>query len=145
MDYAQFSLRIADTKVHQFADYLAEGKVMATRCKKCGREDYPPRADCANCMSSDMEWFELDSEGKLATYTVTYVAPDHSGKGDENLMPFCKYRYEPCPIGILEMANGLKVMGWIPDIPSRDIKVGMSLKAVGETLRDWKVTVIFKR
>jgi len=144
MDFSQFSLHIKDTKVHQFVDYLAEGKIMATRCRKCGAEHYPPAADCAKCMSSDNEWFELSGGGKLVTYTMIHVAPNHFGKGEEKVIPFGKYRYQPCPIGIVEMAKGLKVMGWIPDIPPNDIKVGMSLTPVAETLQDGKVTVTLR-
>ncbi len=54
-----------ETNVADFVNYLGQGKVMATRCKKCGATYFPPRVDCASCFSSDPEWFEVKGEGKL--------------------------------------------------------------------------------
>lgn len=36
---------------------------------------FPPRADRANCLSSDMEWVGLSGKCKLVTYTTAYFAP----------------------------------------------------------------------
>src|SRR4030042_127846 len=65
MDFKNFSLAISQTKVARFAEDLAAGKIMSTVCKKCGKSYYPPRADCPECMSSNMEWKELQGEGIL--------------------------------------------------------------------------------
>ncbi|RLB20378.1 MAG: DNA-binding protein, partial [Deltaproteobacteria bacterium] len=43
MEFKKFSLMINETKVKSYADFLAQGKIMATRCKKCNREYYPPQ------------------------------------------------------------------------------------------------------
>lgn len=143
MDFKQFSLAINHTKVSRFVDDLAAGKIMATRCKKCQKNFYPPRADCAICMSSEMEWIELKGSGKLATYTTINVPPDHFTEHYEKSVPFAKYRYQPCPIGILEMENGIKIMGWIPEI--KNISVGMELEAVPAILPDEKrITIVLK-
>ena len=144
MEFKDFSLFIEHTKVSKFADYLGEGKIMATKCKNCGCEYYPPRADCSKCMSSDVEWFELGGKGKLHAFTCINVPPAHFDVHFENLTPpFSKSKYIGCPVGYLEMENGLKVMGWIPKISLKEMKVGMELKPVAQTLPDGKVTVCF--
>ena len=50
------------SRTSRFWEGLKEGKVYATKCKKCGRLVFPPVADCGECGSSDVEWVELDQE-----------------------------------------------------------------------------------
>jgi hypothetical protein len=143
MDFKNFALSISQTKVARFAKELAEGKIMATLCKKCGKKYYPPRADCSDCMSSEMEWKPIGGEGKLVTFTKIYVPPEHFAIR-QPMMPFSSVQFEPCPIGILEVEDGLRIMGWMPKIDLKKIRVGMKLKASPQTLLDGKVTIILE-
>jgi uncharacterized OB-fold protein len=143
MDFKNFALSISQTKVARFAKELAEGKIMATLCKKCGKKYYPPRADCSDCMSSEMEWKPIGGEGKLVTFTKIYVPPEHFAIR-QPLMPFSSVQFEPCPIGILEVEDGLRIMGWMPKIDLKKIRVGMKLKASPQILLDGKVTIILE-
>ena len=65
----------AITKINDFIDYLENGKVMGTRCNACDLVFFPPRADCYQCLNSDMEWFEVSGKAKLATYSRLEYAP----------------------------------------------------------------------
>lgn len=143
MDFKNFSLNMTQTKVAQFVDHLAAGKIMATLCKKCGRKYYPPRADCSDCMGSEMEWKPIEGEGRLKTFTKIHVPPEHFAIPPP-LMPFSSIRFEPCPIGILEVEGGLGVMGWIPKVDLKKIKVGMKMKALPQTLADGKITIVLE-
>ncbi len=143
MDFKNFSLNIAQTKVNRFVDELAAGKFMETVCKKCGKKYYPPQADCSNCMQSDMEWKQISSEGKLVTFTKIHVPPEHFAVR-QPLMPFSGIQFEPCPFGIIEVEGGLKIMGWIPKMDVKKIKVGMKLKASSFTLPDGKLTIVLE-
>jgi uncharacterized OB-fold protein len=143
MDFKNFSLNIAQTKVNRFVDELAAGKFMATVCKKCGKKYYPPAADCSDCMQSDMEWKQISNEGSLVTFTKIHVPPEHFAVR-QPLMPFSSVQFEPCPIGILGVEGGLKIMGWIPKVDVKKIKVGMKMKASSFTLPDGKITIILE-
>jgi uncharacterized OB-fold protein len=143
MEFKNFSLAINQTKVGRFANDLASGKIMSTICKKCGKRYYPPRADCSACMESEMEWKPINGEGKLVTFTKIYVPPEHFAIR-QPLMPFSSVQFEPCPIGLLEVEGGLRVMGWIPKVDVKKIKVGMKMKAAPFTLPDGKITIVFE-
>ena len=143
MEFKDFSLAIGQTKVARFAGDLASGKIMSTICKKCGKRYYPPRADCSACMTSDMEWKPVSGEGKLATFTQIHVPPEHFAIR-QPLMPFSSVQFEPCPIGILEVEEGLRIMGWVTKIDLKKIKIGMKLKAIPEILPDGKVTIVLE-
>ena len=66
---------ISETKVADFVKHLEKGKIMATRCRRCGQLYFPPRADCPNDLSTDMTWEELSGRCKLLTYTTAHFAP----------------------------------------------------------------------
>ena len=143
MDFKNFSLNIAQTKVNRFVDELTAGRFMATVCKKCGKKYYPPLADCSACMGSDMEWKQISNTGKLVTFTKIYVPPEHFAVR-QPLMPFSNVQFEPCPIGILEVEGHLRIMGWMPKIDVKKIRVGMGMKASSHILPDGKVTIILE-
>jgi uncharacterized OB-fold protein len=108
----------AETKASDFVSYLEKGKVMATRCRKCGTNYFPPRMDCPKCVGSDIEWFEIKGNGRLVTYTIVNYGPT----GFENDAPYT--------LAIADF-DGVRVFGRLnKDIKESDIKPGMSLKVL---------------
>ena len=142
MEFKDFSLHINETRVGRFARELASGKIMATQCRTCMTKFYPPRADCPRCMASEMDWTPLKARGRLATFTMIQVPPEHFAS--RVLMPFSSITLRPCPVGLLEVEDGLKIMGWIPNVDPKDLRVGIPLQATGHTLKDGKVTIILE-
>jgi uncharacterized OB-fold protein len=59
-------------------------------------------------------------------------------------MPFSNIQFEPCPIGLLEVEDGLKIMGWIPRMDVKKIKVGMKMKASPNILPNGKITIVME-
>ena len=90
-----------------------------------------------------MEWRPVGGEGKLLTFTKIFVPPDHFAIR-QPLMPFSSVQFEPCPIGILEVEDGLRIMGWMPKIDLKEIRVGMKLRALPYILPENKVTIILE-
>jgi uncharacterized OB-fold protein len=121
------------TKINDFVDYLEQGKVMGTRCKSCGLMFFPPRADCYQCLSGDMEWFEVSGTGKLVTYSKLEYAP--VGFGDDL----------PYSIALLDYGD-YKVFGRIAgDMPEGEIKVGMEMKTVVNHLPTGQLNYVFTK
>ncbi|MGQ9510035.1 MAG: Zn-ribbon domain-containing OB-fold protein [Thermodesulfobacteriota bacterium] len=143
MEFRNFSLFINQAKIARFAKELAEGRIMSTVCRICGKIYYPPRADCPSCMESEMEWKEINGEGRLVTFTRIHVPPQHFAV-PQPLMPFSSVQFEPCPIGLIEVDRGLRIMGWIPKMDIKKIKVGMRMKASPFALPDGKLTIILE-
>jgi hypothetical protein len=121
------------SKVNDFVDYLEKGKVMYTRCKDCGLVFFPPRADCYQCLTSNMEWAEVSGNGKLISYSKLEYAP--IGFGDDL----------PYSIALLDYGD-YKVFGRIAsDIPENDIQVGMEMKTEVNTLPNGQLNYVFQR
>lgn len=57
-------------KLHAFYFHLAEGRLTTTRCRGCGRIDWPPRGFCPACTSDAFDWADLPSEGRVHGFTV---------------------------------------------------------------------------
>lgn len=123
----------AITKTNDFIGHLEQGKVMGTKCRKCGLQFFPPRADCFHCLSSDMEWFEVAGTGKLLSYSKLEYGP----VGFEGDLP---YR-----IAVLDYGD-YKVFGRIAkDVADEDIKVGMQMKAVVNRLPNEQLNYVFQK
>ena len=121
------------TKTNDFVGYLEQDKVVGTKCKGCGLTFFPPRADCYQCLSSDMEWFEVSGKGKLITFSKLQYGP----VGFEGDLPYS--------IALADFGD-YKVFGRLAgDIPEEDIKVGMELKTAVNTLPNGQLNYVFKK
>ena len=101
--------------IEQFYKFMAQKKLMAGRCLKCGKIHLPPRILCDNCYGQQFEWMQISGKGRLVTYTVIHVAPQQF----QALTPYA--------VGIVELENGLKIPGMIPGLTREQLKVGMQL------------------
>ena len=123
-----------ETKAADFVTYLEQGKVMATRCRKCGTSYFPPKMDCPKCLSSDVEWFEIKGNGKLLTYTVVNYGPT----GFENDVPYI--------LALAQFGDRLQIFGRLSrDISEGDIKVGMGLKVTPVRLANGRTSYEFQK
>jgi uncharacterized OB-fold protein len=121
------------SKVNDFVDYMEKGKVMYTRCKDCGLVFFPPRADCYQCLTSNMEWLEVSGHGKLISYSKLEYAP--VGFGDDL----------PYSIALLDYGD-YKVFGRIADdTPEDDIQVGMEMKTEVNNLPNGHLNYVFRK
>ena len=119
------------TKTNDFIDYLENGQVMGTRCQDCGISFFPPRADCYQCLASNMEWFEITGTGKLVSYSKLEFAPI----GFQEDVPYC--------IALLDYGD-YKVFGRIDsELPEGEINVGMELKTAVNELPSGQLNYVF--
>jgi len=121
------------TKASDFVDHLEKGKVMATRCRKCGSNYFPPRMDCPKCVGSDVEWFEIKGNGSLVTYTIVNYGP--TGFEDD----------APYNLAVADF-DGIRVFGRLSkSMKEGDIKPGMSVKVVPARLSDDRIGYEFQK
>jgi uncharacterized OB-fold protein len=57
-----------------FLDMANEGKIMGTRCEKCGKTYLPPYPDCPDC-NERTSWVEVPTYGVVEAFTVCYAQP----------------------------------------------------------------------
>jgi len=123
----------ATTRVNDFIDRLEDGVVTGTRCRDCGTAFFPPRADCYQCLTANMAWFDIDGTGKLVTYSRLQFAP----VGFQEDVPYC--------IAVLDYGD-YKVFGRIAeDIPEEDLVIGMQMITVANSLPNGQLNYVFKK
>jgi uncharacterized OB-fold protein len=122
-----------------FYEFLAENKLMGSRCRSCGALHLPPRALCPDCYGDEMEWVETGGAGKLLAFTTVHIAPTamiEAGYGRDK--PYCA--------GIVQLAEGPAISGQILGVdPARpqEIEIGTPLRVAfvqrgeGETRRTY--------
>ncbi len=118
MGFEKFGRRsfTAMTKTAKFVDFLSEGKIEGTACRKCGAKFFPPRADCSACFSKEMDWFDMPQKGKLETFTTAQYAP-FGFEGDP-----------PYTMGVVDFGGGLKLFARLQKgLEAEDVKVGMDV------------------
>ena len=120
------------SKTLKFCEGIKEGKIYTTKCKKCGKLYVPPVGDCANCLSSDMEWVELSGEGEIETFTHVIVKP-------------ASFQNEPpYTVAIARLKEGVRALAWLTGVKKRDVKVGLKVKLVARVTPEGRLTYEFK-
>ena len=108
-----------------YEHFVSEGKIMGSKCKKCGALALPPRPICIACFGNKMQWVRFQGTGKLVAFTSIMVAPPYMVKEGFD-------RNNPYVVGVVELDEGVKtvarIVGLDPKKPE-EIKVGTSLKA----------------
>jgi uncharacterized OB-fold protein len=101
--------------IEQFYKFIAQQKLMAGKCTRCGKIHLPPRPLCDNCFSQEFTWTEVSGKGKLLTYSVIHIAPQQF----QALAPYA--------VGIVQLENGAKIPGMITAVPHDQLRIGMDL------------------
>jgi uncharacterized OB-fold protein len=90
--------------------------LLIQRCTTCGTLRHPPLPACANCQSFEWDTVEASGEGTLYSFVVVHYPQ----------VPSFEY---PLPIGLVELAEGTRVVANLTGIEPSDIEVGMALTA----------------
>ena len=109
VDMRELRLRyiISIENIRPFFEGLKDGKLMATKCKECGRLFFPPQKDCPSCLKSEMDWVELKKEGTLETLTVIFVKPPSFNQ------------YDPYTVAIAKLDDGPRILAWMKGDPKQ--------------------------
>ena len=107
-----------------FYQYLAEQKLMGSRCQSCGALHVPPRSLCPACYGDELAWEQIGGRGKLVAFTTVHIAPTamiEAGYGRKN--PYCT--------GIVALEEGpcisAQITGVDPAAP-QEIEVGTPVR-----------------
>ncbi len=122
-----------NTKISQFFKNLKEGHLTTTKCQKCDKLLWPPRIVCPNCLSNELEWVDLGTQGELYAFTeIRLGAP----LGFVQDVPFC--------IGIVKI-GGLLISTRIDNAKYDELKIGDNLTLKIIELEDGRVFYRFKK
>ena len=116
-----------NTRISSFFKNLKQGRLTTTKCKKCGELLWPPRIVCPCCLSNELEWVDLGSEGELYAFTEMRLGAPLGFVQD---LPFC--------IGIVKI-GGLYLSARIDDATYGDLEIAMKVRLKIIKLDDGRV------
>lgn len=125
----------AGVAVGRFLEGMKEGKLLGTKCNKCGRVVIPPRMFCELCFKEADEWVELADTGTVNTFSLCYVTWN---------MIRVKKPEIPAVIEIDGASEGIGIMHMLGEVDPKKVKIGMKVKAVWkpEAEREGSITDI---
>ena len=104
----------------------ADPRLLASRCKKCGTLAFPKSPYCTNpdCVKelSNVEVISLSKRAKLHTWTVQVYPP---------APPFRLEPFNPFPIGMLDLPEGLRILGMLT---TDKVELGMEMEMTTKVL-----------
>ena len=116
-----------NTRISLFFKSLREGKLTTTKSKSYGKLLWPPRIVCPECLSEELEWVDLGSEGELYAFTEMRLG---APLGFVHDAPFC--------IGMVKI-SGLLISAGIDDAKYEDLKIGEKVQLKIVELEDGRV------
>lgn len=110
-----------------------EHRLMAQKCRQCGRLWAPPTAVCETCLSGDLEWIELSGKGRVWSYIVMHQLYYPAFADDI-----------PYNVAVIRSDEGPKFVTNLVGVKNEDIRVEMPVEVVFEdadedlTLPKWR-------
>jgi uncharacterized OB-fold protein len=114
-----------------YTDGLQDGKLLIQHCKHCDKLQHPPGPCCKHCQSFDWDTVEASGKGVLASF----VKMHHPA-----LPGFDK----PNPVGLIELAEGTRLVAQLINFSPEQIKVGTPVDLVIERCDDELTLPFFK-
>lgn len=99
---------------------LKKGRIVGTKCKRCGRILLPARYFCEWCWRPTDEWIYLEDTGTVNTFSICYT---------DWLARRIKEPELPAMIEI-DGSGGVAIMGKLGEVEPKEIRIGMRVKAV---------------
>ena len=113
---------------------LARRELLISACAACGTQQFPPKAVCTRCGSTEIpRWNRVSGEGQLWTYATfhkTYLTGFH--------LP------SPYVVAVIELDEGAKIYGNLAGVPtSTSLRIGQRVRAEFTTPDDGESHLIF--
>jgi uncharacterized OB-fold protein len=122
------------TRLSPFYDHLRAGRLTTTKCRKDGKMSWPPRVVCPDCHTSDLDWVDLPTEGRLYAFSAVLVG---APLGMEAEVPFV--------VGLVEMDGvPFRLFGRIVGTKWDECRIGQKVRPEPYDLGDGRYFYRFR-
>jgi len=110
-----------------FEETADGARLIGSRCSGCGTFYFPQAPGCRNptCPAPRLERAHLPQHGLLISYTVQRYRPPALFRMDD---------WAPYAIGLIDLGDGVEVMGMLTGVDLETIAIGTPMRLVIETL-----------
>ena len=109
--------------IEEFYKRVEQGEFYGSICKDCNNVTLPPRKICPYCHSLNTEWYKLENEGEIVSYTIIHVPPKNIAE---------EVPYGVC---IVRLKNNLKFLVRIKIKNPNEIKIGDKVRLTVKVIK----------
>ncbi|TMR92924.1 DNA-binding protein [Nonomuraea basaltis] len=106
-----------------FWEGVRNGELRVQTCADCGLLRHPPGPLCPHCRSTNLSYTVASGEGTLYSYVVHHHPPVPG-------------RETPFVVGVVELPEGVRIVGNVVDCPPEEVDIGMSLRVTYRPMDD---------
>jgi uncharacterized protein len=106
-----------------FWEGVRDGELRIQSCADCGLLRHPPGPMCPHCRSTGRSYAVASGEGTLYSYVVHHHPPVPG-------------RETPFVVGVVELPEGVRIVGNVVDCPLEEVGIGMSLRVTYRPMDD---------
>ena len=134
MTTTPFPLPVPNLDNQEFWDKCREHRLVLRRCRDCLSFSHPPKPNCPECASDNLEWVASEGKGKVYTFVITRqpVSPAFVGR-------------LPWAVVDVELEEGVHMISNLIDCDPDQIEIGMDGTVVFEEVNGEITLPKFKR
>jgi uncharacterized protein len=122
------------TRLAPFFDALREGRFTTTRCRKDGKVLWPPRIVCPKCHTSELEWVDLPTTGRIYAFSALLAGAPIGQEADL-----------PRVVGLVELEGSpLRLFGRLLGIDWQACRIGLKVSIEPFILSDGRAYYAFR-
>ncbi|KAB8193739.1 DNA-binding protein [Nonomuraea phyllanthi] len=106
-----------------FWEGVQQGELRIQTCADCGLHRHPPGPLCPACRSADRSYRVASGHGILYSYVVHHHPPVPG-------------RETPFVVGVVELPEGVRIVGNVVDCPIEEVAIGMPLRVTYRRMDD---------
>ncbi|WP_084773069.1 bifunctional MaoC family dehydratase N-terminal/OB-fold nucleic acid binding domain-containing protein [Nonomuraea candida] len=106
-----------------FWDGAGQGELRIQSCADCGELRHPPGPLCPRCRSAERTHRVASGTGTLFSYVVHHHPPVPG-------------RETPFVVGVVELPEGVRIVGNVVDCPIEEVRIGMPLRVTYRRMDD---------
>ncbi|WP_328807984.1 bifunctional MaoC family dehydratase N-terminal/OB-fold nucleic acid binding domain-containing protein [Nonomuraea antri] len=106
-----------------FWDGVERGELRIQSCADCGALRHPPGPMCPDCRSAARSHVVASGDGVLYSYVVHHHPPVPG-------------RETPFVVAVVELPEGVRIVGNVVDCPPEEVGIGMSLRVTYRSMDD---------
>lgn len=103
------------------------------RCVACERYQFPPERFCVHCGGPELTWTPVAGDATLYSWTAAHPP----------VLPAFQDRV-PVPVAAVELAEGVRMISTVVDVPLEDWEIGMPLVLDYEDVDDEIALPVFR-
>jgi uncharacterized OB-fold protein len=115
---------------HEFWEAARAGRLVAQKCRRCGRLRHPPRPMCPSCQSLEYDLLDLAGSGVVYSYSLLHH-PQH---------PSFSY---PVIAVLVDLDEGIRIVSNLVDVEPGGVQIGMPVQVRFVTTRDDMAVPVF--